>query len=217
MFVQAAIDTNRLDRAVTYAATLASCPIVDIIEVGSPLVQTLGVTGVTEVIRVVDASHIYLDLKMLDFPQLEIELYLSLGINRFSALVGMDDSRLRELASIRDELHIDVFMSTMGYPLECIRQRTEMLCRFDFRKIVCHGSGATREAAFAQSVRYLEMLADVVGIELIAAGGIERSNATKLGQYNLAGIIIGRGLSEAKDPCTEAAVIKRAIDVGCGQ
>src|SRR5690349_6513253 len=117
MFLQAAIDAPSLKSAGAALRRLIGNPHVDRIEIGAPLLSHYGVKAAQYFLASCDAERIYADTKLIDFPALELQPYIKAGIRRFSAMAFMSAEGFRELRALSDTHALDIFVSTMGYPI----------------------------------------------------------------------------------------------------
>lgn len=198
MFLQAAIDASTKDEAQEIIGRYKDIEEISFLEIGTPLISHYGISILKVFSAHVRTEKIYVDLKVIDFPVTEILPYYQAGIRRFSVMAFMNDDAFRELGTFIADTKIDVFVSTMGYPLPYLRTRVEYLSGTGYKNFICHGSGNKRNA-FSDLLSRIELLHEVSNIILIAAGGINSTNAAQLKEYRLGGLIVGRGLANEQN------------------
>lgn len=216
MFLQATVDAANYDVADKLLSIYATVPEIDIIEMGAPMVTHYGVAGADWFYkRVPYAKKLYVDTKIIDFPQLELTPFIEMGARRFSATPIMNDTAFRQLAMMKVEHGLDVLITLMGYPLDKIPDRVAQLQELGFDTFIAHGAGATQDEAFADLLHYLDVFAEYTTQRprIVVAGGINPSNAVNLQHYGLTyeGVIVGRGIATDPDPRQAAKDIIKLI------
>ena len=194
MFIQAAIDGNDLGSAVLFLKELSVNKKINFFEVGTSLLLNYGSRATSAFIEVVSCEKCYCDTKTIDFPADDIKHHNDLGVRRFSFMAGMEIENFKILRDFSLKKNIDIFVSTMGFPLDKLKDRILLLRDIGIRKFICHGSGLSTSVAFSRLLNALDVCNEIEEIEIIAAGGIGSENVAKLVDYNICGMIIGRGL-----------------------
>jgi 3-keto-L-gulonate-6-phosphate decarboxylase len=200
MYVQAAIDTTCFSEAERLIHRLKSIPEITYLEIGTPLISRFGLSAVDLFVPHYDLSHLYVDLKIIDFPVVEILPYQKIGLRKFSVMAFMNDEAFDQLFEHSASNGLGIFVSTMGYPLSLLRSRVLKLFEKGFRNFICHGAGVSSTTAFEDMIARVRILHNLPDINLVAAGGITRANAMHLRALGCTGIIVGRGLWTGDDP-----------------
>lgn len=208
MFLQATVDAPDLQVAEETLKLYADVKGIDYIEMGAPMVTHYGVAGLELFKKYVPMSRLYVDLKIIDFPLMETAPFIEEGMVRTSAMAVMNDAAFEQLAQIKAK-GVEIFISTMGYPIMQLRPRVKYLMQLGFDYFICHGAGVTREQAFMDLCKRAYDLYNLPGIKLIAAGGIGLDNAHKLTLFKPTGLIVGRGLLDCQNVDDAVYRIKR--------
>jgi 3-keto-L-gulonate-6-phosphate decarboxylase len=211
VFIQAAIDAPNMVEAMRTLERLSTVETIDYFEIGAPLITHYGIEALESFRRRVPISKTYGDLKTIDFPEMEYTPWLVAGCRRLSVMAVMNDGAfcaLRQLQNLWPDL--EVFVSLMGYPPHAVKHRVDTLHSIGFRNFIAHGAGVTTETAFSDMLQYCHYIRSAgIKLSLIAAGGITTENCIGLKVFAPDGLIIGRGLTGAKDAQTAAEVIQR--------
>ena len=196
-FLQYALDVTTIDALQDHALAAASAGI-DVLEIGTPAVSSMGLRTCLATLRgILPDIRIYADLKLMDFPNIELQYAFDHGANAASVMMGANNHVIEDALELSQQTGLDLFFSSMGYPIELLTARAETLISFGARAIVAHGSGRTREAAFGDMLQRLQLLLPISQSEIIAAGGITALNVLDLVSLKPKGIIVGRGISQA--------------------
>lgn len=115
MFLQAAIDTLTIREAEELLTRYASIPEIDVVEIGTPLISHYGVSIVERFSKYLDVSRIYADLKLIDFPSIELGPYMDVGVTQFSAMATLNNGAFEVLRKISEDSGVTIFVSTLGY------------------------------------------------------------------------------------------------------
>ena len=204
MFLQATVDAPDTDHAKYQLRRYQNVEEIDYVEIGAPMVTHYGV-GIVDLFRQhFPVWRLYADLKIIDFPVMELTPYLEQGIRRTSAMAVMNDGAFQQLAELRDKAGLSVLVSFMGYPLDRIQDRVWQLSKLGFCEFIAHGAGVTTDAAFA-NMQYIisrlsAMQTNMPSLKIVAAGGIGQRNAAAMVRAaGYHGLIVGRGLCDAHD------------------
>ena len=204
-----AVDTDQLDH-VNNLVREAIQGGVDIIEVGTPLIKKNGLNIVDLLHKKYPTIPIYADLKMMDFPEMEIIDYFVAGSSFVSVMAFSNNQNILKAFAIAKSHDKKIFVSLMGYP-ECdIKRRVKSLSELGTEYIIAHGSGET-EDAFNDLKRQIELINPIDNIKLIVAGGINELNIDSILRFQPEIIIIGRGISKQKDITSAIIRIKERI------
>jgi 3-keto-L-gulonate-6-phosphate decarboxylase len=120
----------------------------DYVEIGTPLLKRYGCTVVQEVRRLVERSLLYVDVKMIDFPHLELSEVLDAGADQVSALAFATDAALTEAVSLTKAYGGAIAVSTMGYPLPLLKGRLQQIQSLGLSTFIAHGAGTNMTDAF---------------------------------------------------------------------
>lgn len=209
MFLQATVDAANYEQAQSLLEVYRDVPEIDIIEMGAPMVTHYGVEGAKWFhARMPLGKKLYVDTKLIDFPELELMPFIHQGLRYFSAAAIMNDTAFQQLSTLRVRHNLNVLVTLMGYPLPAIEGRVMRLQRLGFNRFIAHGAGGTKAEAFRNLMQYVELLHKMsMPPQIVAAGGIDEDNCSALRGAPLEGIIVGRGIAGASDPRVAARTI----------
>ena len=92
MKLQVAMDVLTIDDALALAGKVA--PYVDIIELGTPLVKSVGLAGITAIKKAHPDKIVFADLKTMDAGELEANIAFEAGADLVTVLGVADDSTI---------------------------------------------------------------------------------------------------------------------------
>jgi 3-hexulose-6-phosphate synthase len=211
--LQLALDFETLDDALAISRKVA--PFVDILEVGTPLIKSEGV----QAIKTLKDSHpdklICADLKTADAGYLEVKMAAKAKADIVTVLADAYDITIIEALRAAHDFNVEIMADLITCRSQVIRLAALIDLKHEDTKLhyaLVH-SGLDRQAS--RRTPYLE-LESVVRLrerpKLAVAGGIRVTDIPKLLTYPLDIIIIGGGITHAKDPYTAATNIRTTID-----
>lgn len=196
--LQFAIDSINLDQ-ISRMVDEAVLGDVDIIEIGSSVIIKHGLGIVMNICQKYSATPVYADIKMVDFPEIEVKECLQAGATFFSVMVFTNKENIIKSLELATLSHATAVFSTMGYPLNIMKERIMDVLNWGGNYFIAHGSGASLKNAFSDMKKKAEILSEFDNVKLVLAGGITESNIKRILKYSPEIIIIGRGISQQKD------------------
>ncbi|ODS40210.1 hypothetical protein BEH94_07380 [Candidatus Altiarchaeales archaeon WOR_SM1_SCG] len=204
-----ALDTTKVDQA-SHLARMATAGGADIIEVGTPLIKIEGV----KIVKLLHTAYldipIHADLKVIDFPDMEITDFFSAGASSVSVMAFANNNNILKALEIARSYGGEIFVSTMEYPNFELKNRVEELSKLGVNYIIAHASGDPKDA-FNDLLQKIKILRPFDNFNLIVAGGINEGNISLILSYHPKIIIIGRGISTKKDVTSAVMRIKGKI------
>jgi len=204
-----ALDTNKVDQT-SHLAERAILGGIDIIEVGTPLIKIGGLKTVDLLHETYPTIPIYADLKVIDFPEMEVVDFFEAGASFVSVMAFANNYNVLEALELAKSYDKKIFISLMGYPKSELKKRVIELINLGVDYIIAHGSGKPVDA-FNDLLEKLELIHAIGNFELIAAGGINESNIDLVLSYRPRMIIIGRGISMQRDIPSAVMHIKKRL------
>jgi 3-hexulose-6-phosphate synthase len=203
-----ALDTIRVNQVSLARRTILGG--VDIIEVGTPLIKISGLKIVELLHKKYPNVPIYADLKVMDFPEMEVIDFFEAGALFVSIMAFANNNTILKAFELAKSYDRKIFVSLMGYP-ECeLKKRVKELSKLGTEYIIAHGSGEP-EDAFRDTLRKIKLVHQIDDVKLIAAGGINESNIDSILRYHPKIIIIGRGISMQEDITSAVMRVKEKI------
>lgn len=173
------------------------------IEMGTPVICAYGIRSSQQLASRFGLSNVHLDLKLADFPE-TIGTFIDADVTgSVTALAVMGTEVVERAAAMAENAGVRLYASLMGVHPGTVGQCVKDLPD-EVDAVIAHGRGAPGQA-FEQMMAQLDVLEGSTNFPLVAAGGIDGSNSGQLAGYQLAGIILGRAVTQSNDP-------KRALE-----
>lgn len=168
----------------------------DVIEIGTPLLKRYGVSILDDARRHVPAPlTLYADVKMLDFPDLELKPALDTGADEITVLAFASDQALGDALSLAADFDAALSVSTMGYPPWMLVSRIEAIRNLGIARFVAHGCGTDLRQAAKDAIYRGRAIRRVDGTYLLIGGGLRGSDLNEIAPLLPATIIVGRSLT----------------------
>jgi len=206
--LQVALDQLDFKAALDCAALVAESA--DIIEVGTPLLKSVGVRAVSELKARHPRKLILADTKTMDAGALEASLVFGAGADIFTLCSAA--SRLTLIAGIR-EAHARgkrALVDLIG--VEDILDASLRLEDLEPDFVCFHLGIDQQEAEGRFPVEGMGMLKARLGFPVSVAGGITPADIPELMSIGPAIIVVGAFVTASPDPARAAAEVRQAID-----
>lgn len=186
--------------------------VVDIIEVGTPLLMRYGVGIIADIKRHHPGAVVLSDAKIMDAAYLEAKLSFEAGADYVTILALTDDGSVTGAVQAARECGAKVVADMICVPN--LAERARLLAVLGVDVLSVH-TGVDQQALGRTPLDDLRTLsASGAGVPLAVAGGI---NARTLPAYLKLGpaiVIVGGGITGADDPAAEASRLARIIKEG---
>lgn len=195
MLLQLAIDRPESIRLVPELADL-----VDIIEVGTPLLKRFGLTAISTLRELAPDIAVLVDTKTVDGGAQEAEMVFNAGAMFLTVLSTAAPATYRAVSDVAVKYGGHIVIDTLIQSDDGIRERPAYPTRFDYVSV--HASSDARRAGeetprdFATTVQQ----ARAKGFRVCLAGGIEADNLASAIEAGPDVLVIGRGITEAPVP-----------------
>jgi len=208
--MQLALDTLDGDEALRLAALTA--PFVNILEAGTPLIKSVGISIVTRLKAAHPDKLILADLKSSDVGAYEAEMAFKAGADIVTTQGITPLATIREVQREADnwKRRAEVDMTGVEDPAARTRQVQEL----GVSLALYHRSideettkGALWDEKSVNTVRAMCAL----GLDVAIAGGIHYDNLPLLSGVPIYGVVIGRGITAQPDPAAAAKKIAERI------
>ncbi|MFX0030823.1 MAG: orotidine 5'-phosphate decarboxylase / HUMPS family protein [Candidatus Hermodarchaeota archaeon] len=211
--LQVALDFENLEDALAISKEVA--PFVDILEAGTPLIKSEGIRATKALKDAHPDKLICADLKTADAGYLEVKMAAKAKADIITILADAYDITIIEALRAANDFGVEIMADLITCRSQVIRLASLIDLKYEEKALdyaLVH-SGLDRQASRRTPFWELE---SVVRLrerpKLAVAGGIRVTDIAKLLTYPLNIIIVGGGITRAKDPQIAAEKIRKAID-----
>ncbi|HET6413229.1 MAG TPA: 3-hexulose-6-phosphate synthase [Anaeromyxobacter sp.] len=212
--IQLAIDSLRLEEGVTLVSRVRD--LVDIIEVGTPLVIREGVASVRRFHQAFPEVPVLADLKIVDGGYLEASLGFEAGARMVTALATAADATIREVVRAAREQGGEVMVDLLG--IEDLPGRAREVESLGANYLCLHiavdvlGEVDDPSGAVGAGLQAVKAVLRRAGTAV--AGGITPVEARSLARLSPDIVVVGSGIARAPDPRAAAAALRAALHSG---
>ncbi|HRJ58646.1 MAG TPA: orotidine 5'-phosphate decarboxylase [Anaerolineales bacterium] len=208
--MQLALDTLDGDEALRLAALTA--PFVNILEAGTPLIKSVGISIVTRLKAAHPDKLILADLKSSDVGAYEAEMAFKAGADIVTTQGITTLATIREVQREADNWKRRAEVDMTG--VEDPAARTKQVQELGVSLVLFHRSidEETTQGALwdEKAVNTVRIMCDL-GLDVAIAGGIHYDNLPLLSGVPIYGVVIGRGITAQPDPAAAAKKIAERI------
>lgn len=206
MKLQFAIDTLSTQHALELAA--AAAPHVDILELGTPLIKSEGLSAITAIKDAHPDKVVFADLKTMDAGELEAEIAFSAGADLVTVLGSADDSTIAGAVKAAKKHGKGVVVDLIGVADKPARAKEVFMLGVEF--VEMH-AGLDEQAQPGYSLDSLLQDGKAAGVPFSVAGGV---NAVSIASVQASGAhiaVAGSAIYSADDVEGAAARLRAAI------
>jgi 3-hexulose-6-phosphate synthase/6-phospho-3-hexuloisomerase len=198
--LQIALDFIDLDAALEMARKVVAGG-ADIIEVGTPLIKSCGLSSVSAIREAVGAkSKILADMKTMDVGYLEVKMAAERGADISTVLASASEATIRAAVQAGLDHGVDVAADLIGVGdvVQCARRLEELGVNS-----LCVHSGIDELGRSKPTFQRLKEVFRSVDLPISSAGGINLQNVIKAFHAGASIVVVGRAVTLSQDPRAE--------------
>jgi 3-hexulose-6-phosphate synthase len=210
--LQVALDFESLDDALAISKEVA--PFVDILEAGTPLIKSEGVRAIQALKDAHPDKLVCADLKTADAGYMEVRMAAKAKADIITILADAYDETIEEALRASHEFLVEI-IADLIMSRKPSKRLTEII-NLNYKETKIHyalvHSGLDIQASRRAPLSELESLTHINDHPRLAiAGGIRDTDISKLSAFPLGIIIVGGGITQAKNPAVVAEKLQKAI------
>ncbi|CAN7420904.1 3-hexulose-6-phosphate synthase [Microbacterium oxydans] len=206
MKLQFAMDTLSTEAALELAA--AAAPHVDILELGTPLIKSAGLSAITAIKKAHPDKVVFADLKTMDAGELEADMAFTAGADLVTVLGSAGDSTIAGAVKAAKKHGKGVVVDLIGVSDKAKRAKEVVALGAEFVEMHA-GLDEQAEEGFA----FATLLEDgkASGVPFSVAGGINSSTIASVQESGAEVAVAGGAIYGAPDVGAAAAELRAAI------
>ena len=206
MKLQFAMDTTTTEAALELAA--AAAPHVDILELGTPLIKSAGLSAVTAIKAAHPDKIVFADLKTMDAGELEADIAFAAGADLVTVLGTAGDSTIVGAVKAAKKHGKGIVVDLIGVANKAERAQQVVALGAEFVEMHA-GLDEQAEEGFTFSTLLDDGKAS--GVPFSVAGGINASTIAAVQESGAQVAVAGSAIYSASDVGAAAAELRAAI------
>lgn len=206
MKLQFAIDTLSTEKALELAAAAASH--VDILELGTPLIKSEGLSAITALKEAHPDKVIFADLKTMDAGELEADIAFGAGADLVTVLGAADDSTIAGAVKAAKKHGKGIVVDLIGVADKAARAQQVIGLGAEF--VEMH-AGLDEQAQEGYSLDSLLTDGAASGVAFSVAGGVNASSIAAVQASGAQVAVAGSAIYSAENVGDAAAALRAAI------
>ncbi|MGH3705323.1 MAG: 3-hexulose-6-phosphate synthase [Agromyces sp.] len=206
MKLQFAMDTLTTEAALELAA--AAAPHVDILELGTPLIKSAGLSAVTAIKAAHPDKIVFADLKTMDAGELEADIAFAAGADLVTVLGSAGDSTIAGAVKAAKKHGKGVVVDLIGVPDKPKRAQEVVALGVEF--VEMH-AGLDEQAEDGFTLDSLLRDGATAGVPFSVAGGISATTIAAVQQSGARIAVAGGAIYGSPDVGAAAAALRAAI------
>ncbi|MBP2435601.1 3-hexulose-6-phosphate synthase [Microbacterium amylolyticum] len=207
MKIQFAIDTLTTEHALDLAAQAA--PHVDILELGTPLIKSAGLSVITAMKAAHPDKIVFADLKTMDAGELEADIAFEAGADLVTVLGGADDSTIAGAVVAANKHGKGIVVDLIGVTDKAARAKEVVELGADF--VEMH-AGLDEQAQPGYSLDYLLEAGTASGVPFSVAGGVKEATIGAVRDAGAQVAVAGGAIYGAVDVAKAAEQLRAAAN-----
>jgi len=204
--LQFAMDTLSTDAALELAA--AAAPHVDILELGTPLIKSAGLSAITAIKEAHPDKTVFADLKTMDAGELEADMAFKAGADLVTVLGVAGDSTIAGAIAAGKKHGKGVVVDLIGVPDKAARAREVVALGAEF--VEMH-AGLDEQAEEGFTFETLLHDGEASGVPFSVAGGVSTATIESVQRAGAVVAVAGGAIYGAPDVGAAAAALRAAI------
>jgi 3-hexulose-6-phosphate synthase len=205
MKIQFAIDTLTTEAALDLAA--AAAPHVDILELGTPLIKSEGLSVITAMKQAHPDKVVFADLKTMDAGALEAEIAFAAGADLVTVLGAADDSTIVGAVEAAKKHGKGIVVDLIGIADKAARAQQVVALGAEF--VEMH-AGLDEQAQEGYSLDGLLEAGRAAGVPFSVAGGVNAGSIAAVRDSGARIAVAGGAIYGAPDVAAAAAELRAA-------
>lgn len=206
--LQVALDFTSLERAFRVAEAAVNGG-ADWLEVGTPLIKSVGIGAVKAIAEHFPKITIVADMKTVDTGYLEAQMAVNHGARVVTVLGIASDRTIKEAADAAHEHNAKLMVDLML--VKDLQKRGEEVTALGADYILLHiGKDVQKDGLTLLPL--LNKIINKIDIPVAVAGGLSALSAAMAVKAGAKIVVIGSAISNAPDPATATRKIREAID-----
>ncbi|MBT1680783.1 3-hexulose-6-phosphate synthase [Curtobacterium aurantiacum] len=206
MQLQFAMDTLTTEAALELAA--AAAPHVDVLELGTPLIKSAGLSAVTAIKEAHPDKIVFADLKTMDAGELEADIAFSAGADLVTVLGVAGDSTIVGAVKAAKKHGKGIVVDLIGVSDKAARAREVVALGAEFVEV---HAGLDEQAEEGFTFGALLDAGKDSGVPFSIAGGVNASSVASVQEAGARIAVAGSAIYSASDVGAAAAEIRAAI------
>ncbi|PPI44693.1 3-hexulose-6-phosphate synthase, partial [Rathayibacter iranicus] len=206
MKLQFAMDTLSTEAALELAA--AAAPHVDILELGTPLIKSAGVSAITAIKQAHPDKTVFADLKTMDAGELEADMAFSAGADLVTVLGVAGDSTITGAVAAAKKHGKGVVVDLIGVPDKAERAKQVVALGAEF--VEMH-AGLDEQAEDGYTLDSLLDDGISSGVPFSVAGGVSTATIEAVQRSGAQVAVAGSAIYSAPDVGKDSAALRAAL------
>ncbi len=206
MQLQFAMDTLTTEHALELAGKAA--PYVDVIELGTPLIKSAGLSAITAVKDAHPDKIVFADLKTMDAGELEADIAFQAGADLVTVLGVAGDSTIAGAVKAAKQHGKGIVVDLIGVPDKAARAKEVTALGAEF--VEMH-AGLDEQAEEGFTFETLLRDGEASGVDFSVAGGITTDTIAAVQASGARVAVAGSAIYSADDVAAAASALRDAI------
>ncbi|WP_186757770.1 3-hexulose-6-phosphate synthase [Echinicola salinicaeni] len=204
--LQVAIDLLKTEDAIALATKVA--PYIDIIELGTPLIKSEGLSVIRAMKDAFPDKKVFADFKTADAGALEAQMAFEAGADYITILGATGDATILGAVEVAKKFNKGVVVDTIGVKDRVKRAQEVIELGVEFVEL---HAGLDEQADPNYSIQVLIDEASRAGVPISIAGGVNSKSIEAVQRSGAVVAVAGAAIYGAEDPAAAAKGLKEAL------